>query len=124
MKNDPREKLPRGTLEHLILRGISRAPQHGYALARWIEQRSEGAILVEEGSLYPAMHRLEKAGYLSSAWGEAESGRRAKIYSITRRGEAELVDRNERWRELTGAIALVLRCLRPSAPTTHGPAPR
>ncbi|MDG1049060.1 MAG: PadR family transcriptional regulator [Planctomycetota bacterium] len=111
---DPRNKLPRGTLEHLILRGISRIPQHGYALARWIEQRSEGGILIEEGSLYPAMHRLERAGYLSSSWGKAESGRRAKIYSITSRGQGELVDRNERWRELTSAIALVLRCAFPT----------
>ena len=61
MKQEMKQSLPKGTLELLILRGISRGPQHGYALARWIEQRSEGALLIEEGSLYPAVHRLERA---------------------------------------------------------------
>ena len=101
--------LPKGALELLILRGINRGPQHGYALARWIEERSEGALLVEEGSLYPAMHRLERAGLLRGEWGLAESGRGAKVYHLTAGGRKELVRRTERWEELAGAISMVLR---------------
>ena len=108
MSDPNRPDLPRGALELLVLRGIQRGPPHGYALARWIEQRSEGALLVEEGSLYPALHRLEKAGFLQGQWGRAESGRRAKVYSLTDRGRKELMRRTERWNELTGAISQVL----------------
>lgn len=101
-------------LELLVLRGIQRGPQHGYALARWIEQRSEGGLVVEEGSLYPAVHRLERVGLLRGEWGVSESGRRAKVYSITESGRKELKARTERWQELTGAISLVLgACWRP-----------
>ena len=106
------QSLPKGALELLILRGIRRGPQHGYALARWIEQRSEGALVVEEGSLYPAVHRLERAGFLRGEWGVAESGRRAKVYHLTAKGKKELDARTAQWTEMTGAIALVLRAVR------------
>ncbi len=109
MKQRENQSLPKGTLELLILRGINRGPQHGYALVRWIEQRSKGALLVEEGSLYPAMHRLERAGLLRGKWGVAESGRRVKVYHLTAAGKKELKARTERWNELSGAIATVLR---------------
>ncbi len=109
MKSTENQKLPKGTLELLILRGVGRGPQHGYALARWIEERSEGVLLIEEGSLYPAVHRLERAGFLSGEWGLAESGRRAKVYSLTSKGRKELKARTARWQELSGAISLVLR---------------
>ncbi|MFT5732551.1 MAG: transcriptional regulator [Planctomycetota bacterium] len=116
MKDTKSQKLPKGTLELLVLRGISRGPQHGYALVRWIEQRSEGALLVEEGSLYPAVHRLERAGFLKGEWGVAESGRRAKVYSLTVTGKKELKTRTARWNELTGVIASVLRATLGRAP--------
>ena len=116
MTQKENQALPKGALELLILRGIRRGPQHGYALARWIEQTSDGVLLVEEGSLYPAVHRLERAGYLRGEWGVAESGRRAKIYHLTANGKRELTARTQRWEKMTGAIALVLRATTGSVP--------
>lgn len=119
------QALPKGTLELLILRGVERGPMHGYALARWIEQRSEGALLIEEGSLYPAVHRLERGGLLRGAWVLAESGRRARVYQLTTRGRKELKTRTTRWRELSGAISLVLGAsLRPLHAALHVPSHR
>ena len=101
--------LPQGTLELLILKGLTRGRQHGYALARWIESRSEGQILVEEGSLYPAVHRMEKRGWISPEWGKTPSGRRARFYSLTDAGKDELATRKKRWGRLVDAVGSVLR---------------
>ena len=104
-----RLEMPKGTLELLILKGLVRRAQHGYGLARWIEGRSDGALLVEEGSLYPAVHRLERNGLVDAEWGKTDTGRRAKFYSLTDNGRQELRSRTTRWNKLVGGVALVLR---------------
>jgi transcriptional regulator len=106
---DDRLEMPRGALELLVLKGLARGAQHGYALARWIETRSDGALLVEEGSLYPAVHRLERKGLLSADWGKTDSGRRAKFYTLTEDGKRELRRRTARWNKLANGVGLVLR---------------
>ncbi len=83
-----RQKLLHGTLDTLILKTLSHGPRHGYAIARWIEERTGEAIAVEEGSLYPALYRLEKKGMLRAAWGVSELERRAKFYHLTAQGRA------------------------------------
>ena len=101
--------LPQGTLELLILKGLTRGRQHGYALARWIESRSEGHILVEEGSLYPAVHRMERRGWIAAAWDRTPKGRRARFYTLTDSGRRELAARKKRWCRLVEAVGGVLR---------------
>ncbi len=88
-RNEKRSELPPGVLELLLLKGLARGSAHGYGLARWVEGRSEGALLVEEGSLYPALHRLQRKGLVCSDWGRTESGRRARFYTLE-------VDRNSK----------------------------
>ena len=102
-------EMPRGALELLVLKGLARGSQHGYGLARWIEMRSDGALLVEEGSLYPAVHRLERRGLIDAEWGMTDTGRRAKSYSLSDDGRRELRRRTARWNKLANGVALVLR---------------
>ena len=97
-----------GTLEALVLKTLSHGPLHGYAIARWIEARTNAALQIEEGSLYPALYRLEARGLLASDWGTSELGRRAKFYSLTPRGRARLAAEVEAWRAFSSAVTEVL----------------
>jgi PadR family transcriptional regulator PadR len=97
-----------GALEVLILKSLSRGPRHGYAVARWIEDTTDEVIQVEEGSLYPALYRLEQRGWVEAEWGVSESGRKAKFYALTRKGRAELAVETERWSAFASAMSKVL----------------
>lgn len=97
-----------GTLDALILKALSHGQQHGYGVARWIEASSGEVVRVEEGSLYPALHRLERRGWIDSEWGLSELNRKAKLYHITREGRARLRVETERWRVFTEAVSKVL----------------
>ena len=102
-------RLLHGTLDTLILKTLSYGARHGYAVARWIEQQTEDAIQVEEGSLYPALYRLEKKGLLKSEWGVSELERRAKFYNLTERGRAKLDTETDEWLRFSAAVTTVLR---------------
>lgn len=102
-------ELPRGTLELLVLRTLARGAAHGYAIAREIESRSAGALGVEEGSLYPALHRLEHQGALRAEWGTTDSGRGAKFYALTDEGRRRLAAERKAWEQMTSAVGAVLR---------------
>jgi len=97
-----------GTLDMLILRTLVMGPAHGHTIAEVIEHTSENALEVEQGSLYPALHRLEDRGLLSSEWGVSENNRRAKFYRLTAKGRKELRAAAGRWRRMTRAIGLIL----------------
>ena len=97
-----------GTLDLLILRTLEEGAKHGYAIGRWIRERSSGVLDVEEGALYPALHRLEKRGLLDSAWGRTETGRRAKSYRLTAGGRERLEEESGRWSAFSSAVASVL----------------
>ena len=97
-----------GTIELLVLKALSWGPSHGFGIARWIELVSDDALTVEEGSLYPALHRLEYKGWIQSEWAPSENNRRAKFYSLTRKGRRQLEAEHANWNRLTAAIGLVL----------------
>lgn len=97
-----------GTLDMLILRTLVLGPAHGHTVAHAIEQTSENALEIEQGSLYPALHRLEDRGWVSSEWGVSENNRKAKYYRLTQQGRKELNAATGRWRRMTRAIGLVL----------------
>ena len=97
-----------GTLDLLILRTLILGPAHGHTIAHSIEHTSENALEVEQGSLYPALHRLEDRGLLSSEWGVSDNNRRARFYRLTARGRKELDAATSRWRRMTRAIGLIL----------------
>src|SRR5215207_1029266 len=100
--------LLQGTLGTLILKSLQRAPLHGYAIARVIEQMTGDEVLVEDGSLYPALHRLQAMGLLTSAWGVSETGRRVKRYTITEQGRAQLRSESNRWLRFSSAVTKAL----------------
>ena len=105
-KND----ILQGTLTLLVLRALeARGPSHGYALCGHIQSASSELLRVEEGSLYPALHRMEQEGWLKSSWGTTEKGRKAKFYEISKRGRTQLAAERESWDRLTRGVALVLR---------------
>jgi PadR family transcriptional regulator, regulatory protein PadR len=97
-----------GTLDMLILRTLVMGPAHGHTIALVIEHTSENALEVEQGSLYPALHRLEDRKWLSSYWGASENNRKAKYYRLTPEGRRQLVRETSRWRQMTRAIGLVM----------------
>jgi len=97
-----------GTLDMLVLRTLILGPAHGHTIAQMIEQTSENALEVEQGSLYPALHRLEDRGWLSSEWGVSDNNRKAKFYRLTAKGRKELNAATGRWRRMTRAIDLIL----------------
>jgi PadR family transcriptional regulator len=97
-----------GTLDILILRTVSAAPLHGYAIGKAIRDGSEGVLSVEEGALYPALHRLERKSLLEAEWGRTETGRRAKFYRITAAGTKHLEAESARWSQYSGAVAAIL----------------
>src|SRR5438309_5076451 len=98
-----------GTLDLLILKTLARGPQHGYGIACHIQQVSDEALRVEEGSLYPALHRIEQTGWISSEWGISDNNRRARYYRLTARGRKQLAKEEENWGRLTRAVGKVLR---------------
>jgi len=100
--------LPQGTLDLLILRMLALEPQHGWAISERIQQVSRDVLQVPQGSLYPALHRLERRGWIKAQWGTSENNRRAKYYALTRTGRQRLAAGEENWRKLTGAVGLVL----------------
>jgi transcriptional regulator len=97
-----------GTLDILALRAVSAGSLHGYGIGRHLRDTSSGVLDVEEGALYPALHRLEGQGLLKSTWGRSETGRRAKFYRITPEGRRHLARSTERWRQFSGAVDQVL----------------
>ena len=98
-----------GTLDMLVLRALSDGSKHGYAVAEWIHQTSQDVLRVEEGALYPALHRLELKGLLNSEWGASDNNRRAKFYSLTAAGRKHLAAEQEHWGRMTAAISRVLQ---------------
>ena len=98
-----------GTLDLLVLKTLSRGPHHGYGIAADIQAISDDILRVEEGSLYPALHRMEHLGWISAEWHTTENNRRARIYRLTRAGEKHLADEQEKWARLTKGVAKVLR---------------
>jgi PadR family transcriptional regulator PadR len=101
--------LPQGTLDLLILQVVALGPIHGYAIAQRIQQVSRDVLQVQQGSLYPALHRLENRGFLAAAWKASETGRDAKYYRLTRKGRAQLKQETANWARLSEAIQLILR---------------
>jgi transcriptional regulator len=101
-------ELLQGTLDMLILKTLVRGPMHGYAVVEFIQQTSEDALRVEEGALYPALHRLELRGLLTAEWGVSENNRRAKYYRITAAGRKQLVNEASRWRRMSAAIERIM----------------
>ena len=106
--NEPRLELPQGTLDLLILRTLQLEPQHGWAISERIQQVSSDALRVQQGSLYPALHRLERRGWIKARWGTSDNNRRAKYYELTRKGRAQLETETDAWRKLSAAVAQVL----------------
>lgn len=96
-----------GTLEALILKTLAGGPRHGYAIARFIEDTTGDAVLVEEGSLYPALYRMERRGWLSAEWGTSELGRRAKLYRLTEAGRVHLAAEMATWRRFSAGVSKV-----------------
>ena len=105
--------LLQGTLGVLILKSLSWGPMHGYGIARWIEHVSGDELPIEEGSLYPALHRLQARGLVTSQWGVSETNRRVKTYTITAQGTQQLKAEMSRWQMFSGAVSRVLEARRP-----------
>jgi PadR family transcriptional regulator PadR len=99
--------IPQGTLDMLILQLVSLEPVHGYAIAQRLEQISQSVVQVNQGSLYPALHRLEQKGWLRAEWKESETGREAKFYALTASGRKQLAAEKHSWAQLAGAIQLI-----------------
>ena len=98
-----------GTLDLVVLKTLSRGPHHGYGIAADIQSISDDILRVEEGSLYPALHRMEHLGWISAEWQTTENNRRARLYTLTRAGEKRLAEEQEKWARLTKGVAKVLR---------------
>lgn len=98
-----------GTLDLLVLKTLSWGPRHGYAIARWLEDTTADALRIEEGSLYPALYRMEQRGWVEAAWGTSELGKRIKVYSLTAAGRAQLRREMAAWGRFSAAVAKVLR---------------
>jgi PadR family transcriptional regulator len=105
---DDRLDLPQGTLDLLILKAIALEPLHGWAIAERLHQISSATFLVRQGSLYPALHRLERRGWIKAQWGISDNNRRAKYYALTRKGRGQLERETAAWRRLSAAVARVL----------------
>jgi PadR family transcriptional regulator PadR len=101
--------LVQGTLDLLILNVIASGPMHGWAIAQRIKQMSQDVLQVGQGSLYPALHKLEQQGWIEAEWGESENNRRAKYYSLTRAGRKAMAQETAQWERLSAAISLVVR---------------
>ena len=108
MGDDDRLPLPQGTLDLLILRTLALEPQHGWAISERLQQLSSDVLQVPQGSLYPALHRLERSGWITPRWRTSDRNRRAKYYELTGRGRRQLDAQQTAWRRLTAAVASVL----------------
>jgi len=97
-----------GALDALVLKTLTAGPRHGYAIGRAIEEATGDAVVVEEGSLYPALYRMERRGWLEAEWGVSELGRRAKLYRLTAAGRRQLADETATWRAFSAGVAKVL----------------
>lgn len=106
--SEPKAELLKGTLDLLILKALNVASQHGYGVARWLESSSRDLLRIEEGSLYPALYRLESRGWIRSEWGQSETNRKAKYYRLTTKGRARLLEETSGWERLVEAVTLVL----------------
>jgi len=100
--------LPQGTLDLLILRTLALGPQHGWAISERVQQVSSDVLLIQQGSLYPALHRLERRGWIKAKWGTSDNNRRAKYYELTSAGKKQLDLETETWRKLTAAVTQIL----------------
>jgi len=100
--------LPQGTVDLLILRTLSAGPQHGWAISERVQQVSSDVLRIQQGSLYPALHRLERRGLIKARWGASDNNRRAKYYELTRAGQKQLEVETDSWRKLTAAVAQIL----------------
>src|SRR5713226_6989422 len=104
-----KSELLQGTLDLLILKTLAAGPMHGYSIAQRIQQRSDDLLVVEEGSLYPCLYRMEEKGWIKAEWGKSDNNRRAKFYSLTRAGRRRLEEETAIWERLHRAITLVLQ---------------
>jgi PadR family transcriptional regulator, regulatory protein PadR len=107
MAHAPNELL-HGTLETLILKTVARGPIHGYGIARWLEDTTGDVLRIEDGSLYPALYRMDQRGWIEAEWGTSDGGRRAKFYSITAAGRRRLAVSTQAWARFAGAVSKVL----------------
>ena len=107
----PGSDLFTGTLDLLILKAVSWGPRHGYAIGRWIRETTLDVLVVQEGALYPALHRLEKSGCITSKWEQTDRGREMRMYRLTAKGRKQLTIEQSRWDELVRAMARVLKPL-------------
>jgi PadR family transcriptional regulator, regulatory protein PadR len=100
--------LPQGTLDLLILRTLALGPQHGWGISERVQQISSDVLRIQQGSLYPALHRLERKGWIKPRWGTSDNNRRAKFYELTKTGQRQLEVEQDAWKKLTAAVAQVL----------------
>jgi transcriptional regulator len=105
----PRTTLLQGTLDMLILQTLRGGARHGYAIARWLEERTQDALQIEEGSLYPALYRMERKGWIEAEWGTSELGKRVKLYSLTPDGRRQLRLEASQWEHFVAAVAAVMQ---------------
>ena len=105
---DARTDLLHGTLDALVMKTLTRGPRHGYGIARWIEEATDEAVVIEEGSLYPALYRLERRGLIDAEWGISELGRKARFYKLTSRGRRQLATETEQWARFAAGVSKVL----------------
>jgi PadR family transcriptional regulator len=105
---DPKSDLLQGTLDLLILKTLALGPQHGFGISQRIQQVSKEVFQINQGSLYPALHRLEQRGWIAAEWGESDNNRRAKFYSLTRTGRKQLEAEQKNWEKVTAAIDRIL----------------
>ena len=105
---DSKAELLQGTLDMLILKALTQGPVHGYGIARWIQNTTDDQLQIEEGSLYPALYRMDRRGWIESEWGTSENNRRAKFYRLTPKGRAQLKEQVAGWQRFVSVVALIL----------------
>ena len=105
----PELEILRGTLDVILLRALAAGPMHGYGVSRWIRDRTDDQLAIEEGALYPALHRLERKGWVDSTWGASENNRKAKYYRITATGKRRLKAETESWQQYARLVARILQ---------------
>jgi transcriptional regulator len=103
-----RIELPQGTLDLLILKTLALGPQHGWAISERVQQVSSDVLQIQQGSLYPALHRLERRGWIKAEWGASENNRKAKFYELTRAGQKQLAAEESAWKKMTAAVGQIL----------------
>lgn len=110
----PKTELLRGTLDMMILRALLAGPRHGYSVARWIEEGTDDVLAIEEGSLYPALHRMERRGWIAAEWGQSENNRRAKFYELTDAGRKQLAVEKAAWVRFARAVSMLMEIPEPA----------